>query len=561
MKNLFKINSSKEFNYSFSTLFTRVLFMLFCVSGAQFVSAQTNLQSHQTINYDANNRVKEYTIPSGISRIQFTLKGGSGGNGEHLRGIGCHPDDDRRTRFGGDGALMSVAFPVGTGNESTHLAVGGKLRVVVGNKGDNARDGCGGVTAGGGGGSSGIAYLPPGKADNSAYWYTLAVAGAGSGGGWWTGFNNHGQGGRSTQSGDTEARSSHGTLTGSVISPRAIGGGVFNHRTYDHASFYHGGAVPSGMGQGFDGSYSAIRGTPRTLPGTGRIKGGCSRCEPGGNGFTGGAGGDSRAGEGIAGGGGGYSSGFYNSGGGSWYSYHFGGSGNVQAGSGRPTGAGYIEIRTVAGGAISLGQEWAPGATLGGRLVFQQNGDLVLRGGNNELLFVSGTHDRGRRLLLQADGNLVIYDANNHPIWNTGTHGKGADLVIRGYSFFIRDANGHTVWSTDDAIVDYVTKGTTLHKGNTLLEAGEYRLRFNNDGGLYIFRGDSDIVWRSGSHNKGADRASLNNDGGLWVFGDNNSVIWKSNSHNKGVHYFGLMYTGKAVFMDANGGVVQTLNP
>lgn len=50
----------------------------------------------------------------------------------------------------------------------------------------------------------------------------------------------------------------------------------------------------------------------------------------------------------------------------------------------------------------------------------QIDGNLVLRGGNNQMNWVSNTPnkgDGGYYLLLQNDANLVVYDRNNKVIW------------------------------------------------------------------------------------------------------------------------------------------------
>ena len=64
------------------------------------------------------------------------------------------------------------------------------------------------------------------------------------------------------------------------------------------------------------------------------------------------------------------------------------------------------------------------------RLEFQPDGNLVLYGHNNQVLFTSHTQNRGASLHFQGDGNLVIIDRNGRPIWDTHTHNRGAKYLL-----------------------------------------------------------------------------------------------------------------------------------
>ena len=60
----------------------------------------------------------------------------------------------------------------------------------------------------------------------------------------------------------------------------------------------------------------------------------------------------------------------------------------------------------------------------GRKLELQTDGNLVLRGGDNQINWVSNTPHKGAGgyyLLLQNDANLVIYDKNNRSVWSTNT--------------------------------------------------------------------------------------------------------------------------------------------
>lgn len=68
---------------------------------------------------------------------------------------------------------------------------------------------------------------------------------------------------------------------------------------------------------------------------------------------------------------------------------------------------------------IYPGQSFSAGTS---NLVFQADGNLVLYGVNNAVLWASYTQGKGAALAsMQADGNFVIYDAANKPLWYTNT--------------------------------------------------------------------------------------------------------------------------------------------
>ena len=57
-------------------------------------------------------------------------------------------------------------------------------------------------------------------------------------------------------------------------------------------------------------------------------------------------------------------------------------------------------------------------------VVFQSDGNLVLRDSAGTAIWASNTHTYYQAVLaLQSDGNLVIYPSynNNHALWATGT--------------------------------------------------------------------------------------------------------------------------------------------
>ncbi len=117
----------------------------------------------------------DYTIPAMAGTLAVTLRGGDGG-GIRFSGLICD-----NTVQGGSGATVSTTFEVGFA--AGQLQPGGRIRVMVGQKGWSDSKAClsGEASYAGGGGSSAILYLPPNADPTGINWRLLAVAGAGGG--------------------------------------------------------------------------------------------------------------------------------------------------------------------------------------------------------------------------------------------------------------------------------------------------------------------------------------------------------------------------------------------
>lgn len=323
-----------------------------------------------TIQADYANRIRDFTIQSGIDSITLRLKGGAGGEAKLKDGVGC----TKLHKRGGGGATVTVTYPIGSGFSASHLAIGGTLRFIAGGGGLGASDICWGHAEGSGGASSGVAYLPPGQDAGGDHWYTLAVAGGG-GGGELSKSKKRGRAGSDNSSsslfypGDvipTHGQGGKGYLSGGGIisSAKKIGDST---RTYG-LKFYDSVAETANKDHGFDKSYTYVRGKPLANPGLGGRDAG-KFSEAGGHGFTGG--GSSASSEPGSGGGfsGGDSSLYVGSeggrgsggaGGGSWYSTHFGAKHAVVKIGGSGNGEhGYI---TVVALGSSVSDPWNLGA-------------------------------------------------------------------------------------------------------------------------------------------------------------------------------------------------------
>lgn len=61
-------------------------------------------------------------------------------------------------------------------------------------------------------------------------------------------------------------------------------------------------------------------------------------------------------------------------------------------------------------------------------LEFREDGNLVLKASDGDILFSTDTDGSDLRFVMQDDGNAVIYDQDDEPLWSTGTYeGSGGD--------------------------------------------------------------------------------------------------------------------------------------
>ena len=147
-------------------------------------------------NWMSRGEAQDYRIPddvifNGFNAITFSMNGGDGGYAK--AGSDCKS-------VGGSGASASITCRLGDG--INQLKPGGKIRFIVGKRGENSSSG--GTTATGGGGGGGTAVLY--RETNSNDWIILAVAGGGGGAHQGNVFgacvdSQKGQGGRITTSG------------------------------------------------------------------------------------------------------------------------------------------------------------------------------------------------------------------------------------------------------------------------------------------------------------------------------------------------------------------------
>ena len=111
-------------------------------------------------------------------------------------------------------------------------------------------------------------------------------------------------------------------------------------------------------------------------------------------------------------------------------------------------------------GTLSANQSLGKGQSLSScnglaRLIFQNDGNVVLYKYTGQALWNTGTYNRpdANRLVMQGDGNFVLYSNSNQAIWNSGTYRyPGAVLRVQDdRNMVIYATNNAAVWQTGTA--------------------------------------------------------------------------------------------------------------
>ena len=69
-------------------------------------------------------------------------------------------------------------------------------------------------------------------------------------------------------------------------------------------------------------------------------------------------------------------------------------------------------------------------------LYFDPNGNLVLFGKDESIIWAAGIGLDATKLIMQDDGNLVLYKDDDQSVWSTGTNNKcHSDKGLKLFSF------------------------------------------------------------------------------------------------------------------------------
>lgn len=218
------------------------------------------------------------------------------------------------------------------------------------------------------------------------------------------------------------------------------------------------------------------------------------------------------------------------------------------------------------------------------RLLFQWDGDLVLRS-NGAVAWRSGTAGTAAtRVVVGQDGVLLIVAASDAVLWRSTDHrGKtgefGAFWLLRltDAGWLYVDANDKCLWSTDPEVLPVPgERGAALRAGERLAPGqwirsndGRDRLEYREDGDLALVRNEADgttrTLWSTGTAGRPAWRVLLGHDGVLDVAAEPIVTAWSSTMHGgqRSASFDGCALTledGQLVIRAADGKVSWSTN-
>lgn len=206
-------------------------------------------------------------------------------------------------------------------------------------------------------------------------------------------------------------------------------------------------------------------------------------------------------------------------------------------------------VAPTAGAVLEPGQSLTPGQYVMSPdtqsvLGLQQNGNLGLYIGGQQMWSTNTTGYEIQQLVMQGDGNLVLY-GNGIADWNSGTVGNpGAYLVLQNDgNLVIYSSGGTALWNSSTAGVpnsglNYVTQvlanGGILYPGQELSTANRQdQLIFQPDGNLVLYTNGT-AVWSSSTYHENSAELIMQGDGNLVIYNANGTAIWWSGTAGQG---------------------------
>ena len=120
--------------------------------------------------------------------------------------------------------------------------------------------------------------------------------------------------------------------------------------------------------------------------------------------------------------------------------------------SGNPIGYNYVQHEI--NNSILVPNQELSTASRNYKLLFQNDGNLVLYNHNGTPLWSSGTAGKSSQYLdMQSDGNMVIYNKSFTPLWNSKTAGQGSSSLYMqdDGNLVIYNSNGVPTWNSGTA--------------------------------------------------------------------------------------------------------------
>jgi hypothetical protein len=226
-----------------------------------------------------------------------------------------------------------------------------------------------------------------------------------------------------------------------------------------------------------------------------------------------------------------------------------GGPSNLPAGcSVQPLGVPYDRLPSGPSGTgsnLNPGEMLAPGesiASSNGRytLVYQQDGNLVLRAADNAALWASNTAGKPNGVcLMQADGNLVCYAPEGTAAWDTGTSGNpNSRLSVQDDgNVVIYRPDGAAIWATHTnrspvpSTADHIDAGQYMERGGSIVSpSGQFSLLYQSDGNLVLYRDSGVALWAANTSGTDAGSCTMQADGNLVLTTPSGAPIWASST-------------------------------
>jgi hypothetical protein len=186
---------------------------------------------------------------------------------------------------------------------------------------------------------------------------------------------------------------------------------------------------------------------------------------------------------------------------------------------------------------------WSAGITYGDRCFMQTDGNLVVRDGDNKVLWASHTSENpGARFIINNVGCLAIMK-DQTPLWT-------AELKMEWLSAQTAPQNAITPQISFSAAI-VLEPGTFLSQGQFVSSpSGFYKVGLSMSGSLVLLGEDgSNPVWSSGI--AGGHRCYMQGDGNLLVRDTDQKQIWASHTSNNRGARFVISDSGRiAVLLD-----------
>ena len=179
------------------------------------------------------------------------------------------------------------------------------------------------------------------------------------------------------------------------------------------------------------------------------------------------------------------------------------------------------------------------------------------------------------QLILQTDGNLVLYGRNGNAVWSTRTHGSGVtEAKMQADGNFVLYDGGKAEWATNrfagftfernavlrvndsgsvglykrsgKEIVTFIRPATEVAASTSISELsngslfptgvltspdGRFRLCFQVDGNLVLYKSDGTAQWSTKTHGQDIAEVRMQSDGNLVLYRATGGAAWATSSH------------------------------